>query len=201
VGGEWLVPVTVTGTAPVYSVELTLGGGDAATLASVTTAGDAPRAQNIVNGLARVAMAATDPVPGSGLMVLHFTAGTGDFRVPHIAFARVNQVTLTSTPASVPAALPGLSFLSQPFPNPAAGLVTMQLAIAAADGSPHASVRIVDVAGRTLRTLVDGPLAPGTRTLEWNLADDAGRVVPAGMYFVRARTAGSTFTQRLIVVR
>jgi hypothetical protein len=198
-GGEWLVPVTVTGSAPAYSVELALDGGDAGAFVSVASTGGAMSAQNLVDGTARVAMAAVDPIAGSEVMVLHFTAGAGDFRAPRVAFARVNQNTLSSTPA--PVAVPRLSFLGRPSPNPAKGPVTMQLAIGAAEASPHASVRIVDVAGRTLRTLVDGPLAPGTRTLEWNLADDAGRVVPAGMYFVRARTASSTFTQRLIVVR
>jgi hypothetical protein len=198
-GDEWLVPVTVTGTAPVYSVELTLDQGDAASLASVAPAGGALMAQNVTGGSALVAMASTDPLPAGDAMVLHFPAGSGDFQPPHVAFARVNQVTITRTP--LPVTLPAVSFLGRPWPNPAKGSVTMQLAIAAPEATAHANVRVVDVAGRTLRTLLDGPLAAGTRTLEWDLTDDARRAVPPGMYFVRARAAGSAWTQRLVVVR
>jgi hypothetical protein len=200
-GDEWLVPVTVTGTAPAWSVELKLEQGDAASLAAVSLAdaSHALYAQGVTDGAAHVALASSDPLATGDVMTLHFRAGTGAFRAPALTFARVNENVLALSPP--PASVPSVSFLGRPGPNPARGPVTLSLAISAAEASPHASVRVVDVAGRTLRTLLDGSVAAGTRTLTWDLTNDDGQAVPAGMYFVRARTASSTFTQRLIVVR
>ena len=44
-------------------------------------------------------------------------------------------------------------------------------------------------------------LPAGTRSVDWDLADDAGHRVPAGLYFVRAQAGTFQATHRLIVVR
>jgi hypothetical protein len=77
----------------------------------------------------------------------------------------------------------------------------MTLAISPAQAGAPVSVRVVDLAGRTLRTLHEGALAPGLHAIPWDLADDAGRAAPPGLYFVRARVGAAAFTRRLIVVR
>ncbi len=197
-GDEWLVPVRVTGDAPAWSVELKLVGGDATTLASASSAAGALVAQGVEGTDAVVAMAAADPLGTGDVAVLHFPAGANGFHAPSVAWARVNENVAGGSPAP---ALPTVSFLGRPAPNPVRSSAVLMLAVSVTDASARSSVRVVDVAGRTLRTLVDGPLAAGVHPLAWNLADDAGRPVPAGMYFVRAHTASGTFTQRLIVVR
>jgi hypothetical protein len=60
-------------------------------------------------------------------------------------------------------------------------------------------VRIYDVAGRRIRTLADRVFAAGEHTLTWDGADDDGRGVGRGVYFVRSsnqKNAG-----RIIVLR
>ncbi len=199
-GDEWLVPVTVTGDAPIWALELRLAGGDAGALAGVT-ASDGERVLRAVQpgeGAAAAALAALEPLTAGGVAVLRFTAGTAGFRAPTLAFARVNEnlVTLSVTPAA-----PTLSFLGRPSPNPVRESSVLRLAIAPADAGAPARVRVMDVAGRAVRTLHDGPLAAGVHPLTWDLTSDAGRAVPAGLYFVRANLRGGVFTQRLIVVR
>ncbi len=78
---------------------------------------------------------------------------------------------------------------------------TLRLAIAPADAGAPARVRVLDVAGRVVRTLHDAPLVAGVHALTWDLTSDAGRTVPAGLYFVHANLRGGVHTQRLIVVR
>jgi len=52
--------------------------------------------------------------------------------------------------------------------------------------SATVSVRVYDVAGRLARTLLErGAVGPGVHRLVWDGADDAGRSVPAGVYFCR----------------
>lgn len=197
---EWLVPVTVTGDAPVWSVELRLEGVDAATLAGVTAAdGDRVlRAIGAADGAALAALAALEPLVQGEVAVLRFPAGTGEFRVPGLAFARVNEVVV---PLDARPEAPRLSFLGRPSPNPARDAAVLRFAVAPSDAGVHARVRVMDIAGRAVRSLRDGPLAAGEHVLTWDLAADDGRAVPAGLYFVRASLHGSVYTQRLIVVR
>lgn len=199
-GGEWLVPVTVTGDAPAWSVELRLEGGDAGALAGATASdGDRVlRATRPGEGTAAVAFAALDPLTPGEVAVLRFPAGTGEFRAPRLAFARVNE---NEVPLAVQPQAPALSFLGRPSPNPVREAVTLRLAVAAADAGAPARVRVMDVAGRAVRTLNTAPLAAGEHVLTWDLSSDAGRAVPAGLYFVHASLRGGVHTQRLIVVR
>lgn len=48
-------------------------------------------------------------------------------------------------------------------------------------------VEVLNIAGRTVRTLAAGPRDPGQNTLSWNLRDNSGTMVPGGMYLVRMR--------------
>lgn len=71
------------------------------------------------------------------------------------------------------------------WPNPA------RTALYARVDAPHAmrvGVELVTVDGRIVRRLPDTQLAPGPNTLGWpNLADDEGRSLPRGVYFLRIR--------------
>ncbi len=199
-GDEWLVPVAVSGTVPAYSLELTLTGGNAATLSGATPsdASHAIDAFAVRDGKGFVAMASADPLGSGDVVVLRFPAGAGEFRAPTLAFARVND-TIVQESVTPPAA-PQVSFLGRPSQNPAREPVTLAFGVSMAD-APRASVRVLDVAGRTLRTLVDGAMTPGEHSLRWDLTDGDGRPVRAGMYFVQARLGSQAFHQRLIVVR
>ncbi len=87
---------------------------------------------------------------------------------------------------------PGVLVLSVA-PNPTHGPIRLALTAGAA-GS--ARVEVVDALGRRVALVHDGPLAAGTTPL----AFDATRL-PAGVYTVRAVTAGGTTSRALTVVR
>ncbi len=87
---------------------------------------------------------------------------------------------------------------SAPIPNPARNAATFAFRLTAPG---FVSVAVFDVGGRRLRTLLgeDRPAGPGQ--LAWDLRDDAGHPVAAGLYLVRAGIAGHPFTRRIMVVR
>ena len=59
-------------------------------------------------------------------------------------------------------------------------------------------IRVVDLAGRAVATMLDANLGPGLHTVTWNgLASDGRRVGP-GVYFVRAEHRGTVRSQKLI---
>jgi flagellar basal-body rod modification protein FlgD len=62
-------------------------------------------------------------------------------------------------------------------------------------------LRILDLAGRTVRTLADGSLAAGTHTVHWDGRDGDGRAVPPGVYRQSLETAGERVTRLLVRLR
>ncbi len=64
-----------------------------------------------------------------------------------------------------------------------------------------AALAITDVAGRRVRTLLDGPVGAGSRSFVWDGRDDAGRAVASGVYFYRLQAAAKSGTGRVQVVR
>lgn len=62
-------------------------------------------------------------------------------------------------------------------------------------------VEVYDLSGRLVRTLADGPHEPGTGELVWNLTDQYGIGVHAGIYLLRAQLGPQTWTRRISVVR
>jgi hypothetical protein len=63
------------------------------------------------------------------------------------------------------------------------------------------SLRVYDVSGRIVRTLIDGILSPDRYTAVWDGTDDRGRPVATGVYFDRLRTGNDVRTRKLILIK
>ena len=126
------------------------------------------------------------PVPGAPRSVQTFTVTslapsqryyfairTADERSNWSAISNVVQKTAPSSPVDVPNSVVAISF-STPWPNPA---------------------------GRVVRTLASGMQSSGETALFWDLADNLGHPVGAGVYLMHARLADRTFVKRLVVTR
>ncbi|MEO0105880.1 MAG: FlgD immunoglobulin-like domain containing protein [candidate division WOR-3 bacterium] len=62
-------------------------------------------------------------------------------------------------------------------------------------------LKIYDVSGKIIRTLVNKHQEPGNYTVHWNGRDDLGKIAPAGVYFFTLETLNSTLTKKAILVR
>lgn len=93
-------------------------------------------------------------------------------------------------------------------PNPLRGEAPLRLDLlldpAFAEGGAEIPVRVVvvDVAGRPVAHLADGPLAAGPHVLHWDgRRDRDGRSAPAGVYWLRVDAAGlATRTARVVKI-
>jgi len=191
-----------TGTAPVWSVEARLEGGSAAALSGLTPAdgGRVLYAHNVVDRNGRVAMGAAEPLRAGEVALLRL-AGSGEaLEAPRLAWARANATVAATGPRPPAPHVPAAAFLAPPAPNPAAGAVTVELGISGREAGADARVRVIDIAGRVVRTLHRGALAAGEHRLTWDLRDGDGRPAPAGLYFVQARVGAFAATRRLTVV-
>jgi hypothetical protein len=95
-----------------------------------------------------------------------------------------------------PSAL-ALSF-SSPWPNPARESVRWAYTAPTAVGL---QVDVFDASGRHVRSVASGTREAGRGELSWDLRDDRGGAIGAGVYFVRAHVGSMTTTKRLVVVR
>ncbi len=93
---------------------------------------------------------------------------------------------------------PGPFLLEQNQPNPFKGTTTIAFELAR-----PASTRltIYDVAGRAVRTLVDGERLAGRHEVLWDGRGSRDRRVPDGVYFYRLEASGKTETRRMLVLR
>ena len=92
---------------------------------------------------------------------------------------------------------PGRMLLS--FANPFAPPETIRFAI---DKSGSVQVKIVDVAGRVVRSLADGTRQAGEHAIAWDGHDEHGALVAQGVYFFNVLVDGrQQAQQKLIVVR
>ena len=99
---------------------------------------------------------------------------------------------------SVPGATPGHTALRMTFPNPFDKSTTVVLSLSQ---SGPASVRVFDVAGRTVRTLLAGVQPAGEKLLAWDGRDDAGARLGAGVYMVRLEAGGHQETRAVRLVK
>jgi hypothetical protein len=83
-------------------------------------------------------------------------------------------------------------------PNPFIQSTTITLAL-----PERAQSRLVvyDVAGRAVRTLVNGILEAGIHPITWNGRTDAGTPVGVGVYFARLESGGVTSARRIVLIK
>lgn len=116
-------------------------------------------------------------------------------RVHSSAPLHCSLVSVEPRPAHKPG---GEMELGLTYPNPAHGTASMTLALAT---RAPCSVRVYDVAGAPIRTLMDGIQPQGQQVLHWNGDTDQGRRAAPGVYFIRARAGGTVLSRMLITIR
>jgi len=83
-------------------------------------------------------------------------------------------------------------------PNPAHGPVGVQFTL---PRPGPARLQIVDLAGRAVVTLHDGPAAAGATGISWDGRAADGRRVPPGLYFLHLEALTGAVSQRLVLMR
>ena len=83
-------------------------------------------------------------------------------------------------------------------PNPLVDSGVVRFALP--DGGP-ARVRVYDMRGREVATLVDGDLSPGFHRLVWSGRDHRGRRLANGVYHLRLSARGGTDTRSIVLLR
>jgi hypothetical protein len=88
--------------------------------------------------------------------------------------------------------------LSPAWPNPFNPSTTINYSLKKGGFS---ELTVYDVAGRRVRTLVNGFVPAGEHEVAWNGKDDNGRQTASGVYFYRFRSGGFEETRKMVLLR
>lgn len=89
--------------------------------------------------------------------------------------------------------------LGRAYPNPFNPATTLEFSIPVE--SETATLRVYDVTGRLVKTLLDGSVAAGRYSATWDGTDARGRAVASGSYLLALRVADFAQTQRVTLLK
>lgn len=136
---------------------------------------------------------------------LTFTDTAADFEVGTVLYYSLRQVSngaelgfSDEVEVVVTSALPTVFALFDNYPNPFNPITTIKFDL---PKSGKVSLRVYDLSGRLVRTLVDDNLARSTHTYQWDGADDSGRRVASGTYYYRVQTDRTAETGKMMLIK
>lgn len=89
--------------------------------------------------------------------------------------------------------------LAQNVPNPFNPVT--KIAFTVPDGTESVSLRVYDVSGRLVTTLMDSHLEAGPHTVSWDGRDHAGRQLSSGIYFARLAAGGEATLSKMTLLK
>ena len=94
--------------------------------------------------------------------------------------------------------LPVETNLHQNYPNPFNPSTNINFRI---NETSIVSIKIFNVLGKEIRTLLEDNLTPGEHTIKWNGNDDNGNILPGGVYFIQMIAGSYQKTIKTILLK
>ncbi len=136
---------------------------------------------------------------------LVFTDDTSEFAVGTKLYYSLRQVRNggelgfgDEVEFTVTSVLPTVFAVHDNYPNPFNPVTNIKFDL---PRSTRVSLRIYDLGGRLVRTLVDENLARSTYTYQWDGTDNSGRRAASGVYYYRIETDRNTQTRKMMLVK
>ncbi len=102
----------------------------------------------------------------------------------------------------VPVVLPEIFSLQQNYPNPFNPSTTIRFSIPVSiPNGTTVHIRIYDLLGRLVQTLIQRPVSPGDYTVKWDGRNRRGEIASAGMYIYQLAAPGFRTSRRMLFVR
>lgn len=140
----------------------------------------------------------TDPLPAGGSYLFSYE-GEG-FDTVQICLASQQGELLSVKQKHESSSLPTKYSLYQNYPNPFNPSTSIRYFVGG-DGPAEVSLRIYNVAGQLVKTLVDGRKLPGEHEEIWEGKNDNDQEVASGMYFYRLKVADYAETKKMVLLR
>jgi FlgD Ig-like domain len=137
------------------------------------------------------------PLPSNSTTYLDTDVRNGTSYTYVLAALRDDGSEIRSIPAS--ATTPSLTLaLRANSPNPFRAQTRIPFTV---DATARVTLRIYDVTGALVTTLLDGPLAEGEHDVNWNGMDASGRRVASGAYFCTLTSGKRMQSRKMVLIR
>ena len=111
----------------------------------------------------------------------------------HLAWEfKDQQFGLEDAGVHQPAVLPSVMVLEQNYPNPFNPTTTIEFYIPQTD---YVTIKIFDIVGREIATLMNRELVTGHQTITWN-----GKNVSSGIYFIKLESGELVQTKKMVLL-
>jgi hypothetical protein len=129
----------------------------------------------------------------------------GSFASEGVDNARIDPILLsnflkysTGVPSDPAGSLPVKFDLKQNYPNP----FNLQTVIPySVSRRSRVSLKVYDIRGHEIKTLVDGVKTPGDKTVIWNGTTDDDSITDSGFYLYRLTVDGASQTKKMLVLK
>jgi hypothetical protein len=129
----------------------------------------------------------------------YWSVQTVDNELSGSPFAPVDSFTVGIVDTST-LPIPTKTTLSQNYPNPFNPTTAISYQLSAVG---HTTLKVYDVLGREVATLVNEVKQPGVYSVHWNARLPGGQAtgIASGVYFYRLQAGSFTETRKLVVLR
>jgi hypothetical protein len=103
------------------------------------------------------------------------------------------DILISSLPEQTAGGIPGIFVLDQNYPNPFNPSTTISFSL---PEKSFVSLKVFDLLGREVATLVSGELPAGNQSVQWNAAN-----MPGGIYFYRLQAGTYSATKKLVLLK
>lgn len=169
--------------------------------------------RDVQSGLNTVTIVTSD---NADVSIPSFTVGTTDPLVitatkvnqslPSTVVLRVRDVAGNETVCdpvytTISAEMPQQFALGANYPNPFNPSTRINFSVAKTDANTVVTLKVHDVIGREVKTLVSEPMQPGTYFVEWDGTNDKGIAVTSGVYIVRMLAGDFVASRRMVLMK
>lgn len=123
----------------------------------------------------------------------------------HISQVYLANANAYEIPVEGPApVVPTTFMLYQNYPNPFNPTTRIDFDINNSDGGTgveQARLKIYNILGQHIRTLVDKDMAPGHYSISWDATDNSGRSVATGIYLYRLEVGAKFQTKKMLLLK
>jgi len=93
--------------------------------------------------------------------------------------------------------------LSQNYPNPFNPATTIKFQLPEKNGTAtvRTVLRVYDILGRVVRTIVDEDMSPGFYTKQWDGLNDKGVGISSGVYFYSIMAGDFRQTKKMLLIK
>lgn len=91
--------------------------------------------------------------------------------------------------------------LLQNYPNPFNPVTNVRFTVGSDQPLTHITLKIYNISGQLVKTLVDEEKTPGTYIVTWDGKNNSGKEVASGIYFYQLKSKNFRDTKRMIIIK